>query len=73
MLGQGRGPVAGEVQDLHRGLAAGAPAQGRELAGGEVEVLIDTNAKRAYEAGYWQCFGPRALWMKEAAVGVLQQ
>ena len=28
--------------------------QGGFLGSGEVEVLVDTNAKKAYEANYWK-------------------
>merc|ERR1711933_12321 len=52
------------------GPLTGLPVQKKNLAvfdvrssffGGDIEVLVDTNAKKAWEADYWASFHPAAL------------
>lgn len=47
------GPLTGLIVDK-KNLLIFECRQGGFLGSGEVEVLVDTNAKKAYEAGYWK-------------------
>ena len=47
------GPLTGLIVDK-KNLLVFEVRQGGFLGSGEVEVLVDTNAKKAYEANYWK-------------------
>jgi len=48
------GPLTGLIVDKKNLLIFEARTGGLFGGGGEVEVLVDTNAKKAYEADYWK-------------------